>query len=146
MFAKLFKNRGARFYIELCAGFLTIVAALIFFALDRQILVDIKFSDSSEWTLVYLLIGGLVLILDAFFPLPFLGVAGTILLGLGIGSHLRIACYPMADLGQNVPFFTGSTEKATAAVTLFVTFLIIFLLFGIASIVCNFLSPKKAER
>jgi len=139
-------QRTLRFYLELCAGIVAIISSVIFFIFDRQILGgDIRFDDSSYMTLIFMLCGGAVCLVDAFIPLPFIGIAAAVLFGFGLGSHLRLACYPMADLGQGVAFFTGDTAKAQSAVTLFMIFLVIFLLVAIATIVANFLSIKKKK-
>lgn len=143
---KAFLHKPLKFYLELCAGTLGIVSAIVFFVIDRQLLGgDIGFDDSSYMTLIFILIGSAVALFDAFVPLPFVGIASAILFGLGIGSHLRLACYPLADLGQAVPFFTKDVILAQQAVTLFMTFLIIFLVLAIAIIVSNFLGKKKAK-
>ena len=61
----------------------------------------------------------------------------------GVGSHLYIACYPLADITEPVAFFTNDVDRAHEMVNLFITFLVIFALLGILTIVLNFLSQKK---
>ena len=147
MLGKLFLHKPLRFYLELCGGLLAIIAAIIFFALDRQILGgDIRFNDSSHLTLIFIIIGGVLAIVDAFLPLPFVGIASAIVLGCGVGSHLRLACFPLADVANPAPFFTGDKIKAGNATTLFFTFLVIFLVFALMIVIANFLPAKKKEQ
>ncbi len=146
MLAKLFKGKGLRFYLEIGAGLIAIITSIIFFAMDRQLLGDNdSFQDISHFTLIFLIAGGLVAIADAFFPLPGLGIVSAVLFGCGIGNHLRLACYPLADINEEVPFFTKDVNLAHAAVRLFITFLVIFAILAIAIVISNFLSPKKKE-
>ena len=147
MFGKLFLHKPIRFYLELCSGVLAIIASIIFFALDRQVLGgNIRFNDSSYLTLIFMIAGGALAIVDAFFPLPFLGVAAAVTFGLGIGSHLRLACFPLADVTNPAPFFTGDKIVAGNATTLFFTFLILFLVFALFVVVANFLPAKKKQQ
>ena len=143
MFGKLFLHKSLRFYLELCAGVIGIAAAILFYLLDRKVMGgNLGFSDISHFTLIFILAGSLLAIVDAFFPLPGLGIAATAVIGCGVGNHLRLACYPMADAVLGVAFFTKDVQKAQAAVTLFSTFLAIFLLIAIALIVGNFLDKE----
>ena len=145
MLAKLFLHKGIRFYLEIAAGILGIISAIIFFAIDRSLLSgDIGFSDISHFTLIFMIVGSVVAIADAFLALPGLGILSAAILGCAIGDHLRLACYPLADLSVAVPFFTKDVLLAQAASTLFITFLVIFVLLAIIVIVSNFLSKKKA--
>ena len=141
------KNRPLRFYLQFCSGILAILAAVIFFIIDRNLMGnDIHFNDFSYLTLIFIIAGGLIAILDAFLPLPYLGTIGCVAYGFGIGCHFYIAFFPIADTIQPVAFFTNNIDKARAAVTLFMTFLVIFLLIAVISVVSNFLSErKKAE-
>ncbi len=146
MFAKLFLNKPLKFYLEFCAGVIGIIAAIVFYVFDRQILGgDLGFPDISHFTLIFIIAGSLIAIADAFFPLPGLGIAATLVVGLGVGNHLRLACYPLADLSVAVPFFTKDVIKAQAASTLFMIFLAIFVLVAISMIASNFMASKKAE-
>ena len=146
MFAKLFSHKPLRFYLEFCGGAIAIIAAIIFFALDRVVLGgDIRFNDSSYLTLIFLIAGGGLAIADAFFPIPFLGIVSAIALGFGLGSHLRLACFPLADVAFPAPFFTGDKIKAGNATTLFFVFLGIFLVLALLIVVASFLPPKKEK-
>ncbi|MCR5079640.1 MAG: hypothetical protein K6B65_06980 [Bacilli bacterium] len=145
MLKKLFLNKGLRFYLELVAGVIGIVAAIIFFAMDRQLLGgELGFADISHFTLIFIIAGSVVALFDAFFPLPGVGIVAAALFGLGVGNHLRLACYPLADLSLAVPFFTKDVILAQKAVTLFITFLVVFILLAIMVVVSNFLGKKKA--
>ena len=147
MFGKLFLHKPLRFYLELCGGLLAIIASIIFFALDRQVLGgNIRFDDSSYITLIFLIAGGALSIVDAFFPLPFLGIVTAILFGLGLGSHLRLACFPLADVTNPAPFFTGDKIVAGNATTLFFTFLILFAILALFIVIANFLPAKKKQQ
>lgn len=141
---KLFKNFTWKNYAWLGIGLACIVAVLIFFPIDRSLYgTDMHFNDFSQLTLIFLLSAGALAILQAFLPLPFLSIAPSILIGCGVGSHLYIACYPLADITEPVAFFTNDVDRARKMVNLFIPFLVIFALLGILTIVLNFLSTKK---
>ncbi len=146
MSVKSLLHKPLRFYLQGCAGILAIILGLVFFFVDRAMMgTDIHFNDFSHITMIFMIAGGLVSLIDAFFPLPFVGIVSSVLYGCGIGAHMFIACYPMADLVAPVAFFTNDINKAKAVVPVFVVFLVLFALIAIASIVANFLSAKKKE-
>lgn len=147
MFKRLFLGKTPSFYLCLCVGLLAIVCGIIFFICDRSIMGnDIHFNDFSHMTLIFLIAAGVVTIVDALTSIPFVGVASCALMGCALGSHIYIACFPLADITQPVAFFTNDIDKARSAVTLFMIFLAIFLVITLVLIVNCFLSEKrKAE-
>ena len=140
------KNKSLSFYIRLVVGLAAIIAGVVFFLLDRAVMgSDIHFNDFSYLTMIFLIAGGVISIVDAVFGFPFIGILSCALIGCAIGSHLYIACFPLADITQPVAFFTNDVEKARTAVTLFMAFLGLFALLAIANIVSCFLPNKKKE-
>ena len=105
-------SKGVRFFLELGLGILSIIVGIIFFILDANIMQNVQFADNSYFTLIFLILAGAASIADAFLGLPFIGIASSVLFGVGLGNHLRLACYPLADLSAPVAFFTGSVPKA----------------------------------
>ena len=146
MFRKLFMHRSVRFYMELACGLLALISAPIFFGIERGIGgSNLQFDDTSYLTLIFMLVGGAISILDAFFPLPFVGILPCIAYGYSIGNHIKNMCFPLADVSEPVAFFTGSADKASAMLGAFIPFLILFLLIAIAASISCFLGEKKAN-
>lgn len=146
MLKKLFLHRGARCYIQLAAGLIAIVSAIIFFALDRAAIAEgVQFGDFSERTMIFMIAGGVVSIFDALFPLPFVGIGSSVLYGVAIGCHFYIVSFPFADTIQPVAFFSKTLAKAQELISIFLPFAIIFVLVALLSIVANFLTAKKTS-
>jgi len=146
MLKKLFANRSKRFYIELCSGIVGIIASIIFFIVERNVAgASLQFEDTSLLTFIFVLVGGVISIVDAFIRLPLVGILPCVAYGYSIGNHIRNAAFILADVTEPVAFFTGSVDKANSLLNVYIPFLVIFVLVGIASIVACFLGEKKKE-
>lgn len=142
-----FKNRPFAFYLKFAVGVLATFFSVLFFILERAIVRGhISFADNSPITFIFTLVGGLTMILAAFSEISFLPILSSISLGVGVGQHLVMCCYPYADLSTGVPFFVDNGTFLHTVATLFTVFLVLFAVVLVASLVCNFMDKKTEEK
>ncbi len=121
-----FKNRKLGFYIQVAASALAIIAGIAFLVIDATIVKgNISFKDYSLVTSLACIFGGIVGLAHAFTSLPFLDIVSCVLIGVALGQHLSMSCYPWADIGTGVPFFVNNGELLKTVSSIFTAYVVI---------------------
>lgn len=141
MLARL-KNRSKNDIIRLVTSALLILSVTVFFIIDSvsiKGLEGLTKPDRAYLTFILLLAAALVNLIPVFFKKASLVVlAAILLLSFGIGIHLYLVSFAIADIGTGVPFFTNSIQSATLITKVYGIFLALFLLCEVACIVSAF--------
>lgn len=141
------KNRSKAFYIQLATGVIALISSILFLIIEITVVRGhISFPDNTIFTFLFVLVGGLLSLACCFTQIEFLAIISTILYGCGVGQHLFMSCYPYADLATGVAFFVDSGEFALTVSNIFTTFLVIFALLMVLSIVVCFLDKKQEQK
>lgn len=144
-----FKNKTRMFYLKLSISLLVLILSLVFFIIDRvDIVNNITFTDDTTLSFVFLLIGSLLGIVDSFIEskyTSYIPIIECVLIGCGIGVHLSNYMFPMTDVRVGVPFFVSSMPLAQKYSTLFLLFLILYVICLITIIVTCFLNTKTIK-
>lgn len=141
------KHRSISFYLCLISSIIAIISSLVLFVYDRtSVIKSVSFHDYTFIAFIFMIIGGLLGLIYCFFDskaLSFLNILSAIFYACGVGQHLVDCCYPYADLGTSVPFFTNSGVFAKQLSTIFTIFLVLFILAWLSTLFACFLKDKK---
>lgn len=126
LFKDFFKNRKLGFYIAFAAGCLAIVFAIVYLACYLSIVKDnVMDRVYSIITLLFVLFGGVVILVGELLRIDFVVMAGPIFMAVGLAKHAVEAAYPIADILTGVVFFGGNQTFAILFIILFaVAFLV----------------------
>ncbi len=143
------KGRTLSFYLTFASAIVAIVSSLVLFIYDQTSVVKaVSFHDYTFIAFIFLALGGVIGLVSSFIENKYtsiLTIVSSVLYACGVGQHLVDCCYPYADLGTSVPFFTNSGVFARQLSTIFTVFLVLFILVMLASITTCFLKEKKED-
>lgn len=143
------RNRGLSFYLTFASAIVAIVSSIVLFVIDRVMVIkSVSFDDKTLFAFLFMVLGGLIGLVSCFVKgrfVPLLAIVSVLLYGCGVGQHLVDCCYPYADLGTSVPFFTNSGVFAKELSVIFTVFLVLFVFSMVASLVSCFMKEKKED-
>ena len=135
-----FKNRKFGFYLRIVAAALALVVAIAYLIIDLTIIKgNISFGDYTYVVVPSAIVGALLLAANAFTGVWLLDLAGSVLLGVALGQHLSMSCYPWADMSTGVPFFVNNGALASAVSTIYTIFVVLFAVAMLASVASSFM-------
>lgn len=132
------KDRGLGFWLSLLSALLAIITAIIYLICYLAISGQQMDRVFSPFTLIFTLIGGLIILVGEYFRLDYVSMLGTICLSFGLANHSVEAAYPLADVGTGVDFFGGNKVLA-------ILFLVLIGLAFLTSATSNFFEHNKVN-
>ncbi len=134
-----FKNRKFGFYLRIVTSILALIVAIAYLIVDLTIIKgNISFGDYTYVVVPSAIVGALLVAANAFTGIKLLDAAGAILLGVALGQHLSMSCYPWADMSTGVPFFVNNGALASAVSSIYTIFVVLFAVAMLASVVSSF--------
>lgn len=126
MFKEMFKNRSLGFYVAFAGACLAVVVSLVYLIAYLSISADKMDRVFSVMTLVFVLCGGLVVLVGELLRIEYISMVGPLLIAVGLANHAVEAAYPIADIATGVVFFGGNQLFAV----------LFIILIGVSFLVC----------
>lgn len=136
LFKDFFKDRSLGFYIALASACLAVIVGVVYLICYLSIANEKMDRVFSIITLLFVLFGGLVILVGELFRKEFISMAGPIFISVALAKHSVEAAYPIADMGTGVVFFGGNQTFA-------VLFIILIGVIFLAALVSVFLKHNK---
>ena len=136
LFKDFFKDRSLGFYIALASACLAVIVGVVYLICYLSIAKEKMDRVFSIITLLFVLFGGLVILVGELLRKEFISMAGPIFISVALAKHSVEAAYPIADMGTGVVFFGGNQTFA-------VLFIILIGVIFLAALVSVFLKHNK---
>lgn len=136
LFKDYFKDRSLGFYIALASACLAVIVGVVYLICYLSIANEKMDRVFSIITLLFVLFGGLVILVGELFRKEFISMAGPIFISVALAKHSVEAAYPIADMGTGVVFFGGNQTFA-------ILFIILIGVIFLAALVSVFLKHNK---
>ena len=136
LFKDYFKDRSLGFYIALASACLAVIVGVVYLICYLSIANEKMDRVFSIITLLFVLFGGLVILVGELFRKEFISMAGPIFISIALAKHSVEAAYPIADMGTGVVFFGGNQTFA-------ILFIILIGVIFLAALVSVFLKHNK---
>lgn len=136
LFKDFFKDRSLGFYIALASACLAVIVGVVYLICYLSIANEKMDRVFSIITLLFVLFGGLVILVGELFRKEFISMAGPIFISVALAKHSVEAAYPIADMGTGVVFFGGNQTFA-------ILFIILIGVIFLAALVSVFLKHNK---
>ena len=136
LFKDYFKDRSLGFYIALASACLAVIVGVVYLICYLSIANEKMDRVFSIITLLFVLFGGLVILVGELFRKDFISMAGPIFISVALAKHSVEAAYPIADMGTGVVFFGGNQTFA-------ILFIILIGVIFLAALVSVFLKHNK---
>jgi len=141
-----FKRRSCSFYLTMMAVAFSLLGGLVFFIIDKTVFAGkTNFTDHTDLTFTFLLLGAVIGFLCMFTELSYLNIISALLTSSGIGMHLYLTMFPLGDVITKVPFFVSDQLSYTMVANIFLLFLAIFILADILFVISCFLFKKSGK-
>lgn len=136
LFKDFFKDRSLGFYIALASACLAVVVGIVYLVCYLSIANEKMDRVFSIITLLFVLFGGIVVLVGELLRIEYISMAGPIFISVALAKHSVEAAYPIADMGTGVVFFGGNQTFA-------VLFIILIGVVFLAALVSVFLKHNK---
>ena len=136
LFKDFFKDRSLGFYIALVSACLAVVVGVVYLVCYLSIATEKMDRVFSIITLLFVLFGGIVVLVGELLRIEYISMAGPIFISVALAKHSVEAAYPIADIGTGVVFFGGNQLFA-------VLFIVLIGVAFLATLVPTFLKHNK---
>lgn len=136
LFKDFFKDRSLGFYIALVSACLAVVVGIVYLVCYLSIATEKMDRVFSIITLLFVIFGGLVVLVGELLRIEYISMAGPIFISVALAKHSVEAAYPIADMGTGVAFFGGNQTFA-------ILFIILIGVVFLAALVSVFLKHNK---